>query len=305
MGIEKSTATDEGYREVLPRYIEAQWQIYEDKKVYYLYAELPYEEIERFFAEGYDFYENRNAQAQRENYDVINVCFLPEGKVVLYLNGTTRTILLDWSAKGKATDEFNDEICEEHSITPPLEEYVDRLLKINPHIDVERDLPMGDILEKYFEKFAYEIRLELDKERISPAWAKEEYANGEMICSRRRSKVESIKTPARLRYYEATWYYGEYKYEGEFWFREEQMLRVFDEANGDDRMQEGVLLISYSEKDDVWEIALQVGDKKYVLDQTEVIINKIPEALESDRDAIWEPVYKNFEGDHSNEFRVK
>lgn len=30
-----------------------------------------------------------------------------------------------------------------------------------------------------------------------------------------------------------------------------------------------------------------------------------PDALESDKDTFWELVYKNFEGDHSNEFRGK
>ena len=110
MGIEKSTAFDEDYRVVLPRYIEALWISYAENQVYYLYEELPYDEIERQFGEGYDFYEDRNSEPKKVNFDVINLCFLPEGKVALYLNGTTRTILLDWSAQGKATDEFNDEI---------------------------------------------------------------------------------------------------------------------------------------------------------------------------------------------------
>ena len=305
MGIEKSTATDEGYREVLPRYIEALWISYAENQVYYLYEELPYDEIERQFGEGYDFYEDRNSEPKKVNFDVINLCFLPEGKVALYLNGTRRTILLDWSAQGKATDEFNDEICEEHEIIPPFDGYVDRTLKTNPHIEVEREIPMGEVLDKYFEKYVYEIRFEFEKESTPMFWAKEEYANGEELCSRNRTKVTSIQRPARLKYYELSWYAGGYEYFGELWFQEEEMLHLFDEAYGEDRMQEGVLLIAYSEENESFEVTLQVGGKKYAFEKTEVWISKILEALETDGKAQRERVFKNFEGDNRNEFRVK
>lgn len=305
MGIEKSTAFDEDYRVVLPRYIEALWISYAENQVYYLYEELPYDEIERLFGEGYDFYEDRNSEPKKVNFDVINLCFLPEGKVALYLNGTRRTILLDWSAQGKATDEFNDVICEEHEIIPPFDEYADRMLKENPHIEVEREIPMGEVLDKYFEKYTYEIRFEFEKESTPFVWAKEEYANGEMLCSRNRTKVTSIQRPARLKYYELSWYAGGYEYFGELWFQEEEMLHLFDEAYGEDRMQESVLLIAYSEENESFEVTLQVGGKKYAFEKTEVWISKIPEALETDGKAQRERVFKNFEGDNKNAFRVK
>ena len=305
MGIEKSTVFDEDYRVVLPRYIEALWISYAENQVYYLYEELPYDEIERLFAEGYDFYEDRNSEPKKVNFDVINLCFLPEGKVALYLNGTTRTILLDWSAQGKATDEFNDEICEEHEIIPPFDGYVDRTLKTNPHIEVEREIPMGEVLDKYFEKYTYEICFEFEKESTPMFWAKEEYANGEELCSRNRTKVTSIQRPARLKYYELSWYAGGYEYFGELWFQEEEMLHLFDEAYGKDRMQEGVLLIAYSEENESFEVTLQVGGKEYAFEKTEVWISKIQEALETDGKAQRERVFKNFEGDNRNAFRVK
>ena len=305
MGIEKSSAFDEDYRVVLPRYIEALWISYAENQVYYLYEELPYDEIERQFGEGYDFYEDRNSEPKKVNFDVINLCFLPEGKVALYLNGTTRTILLDWSAQGKATDEFNDVICEEHEIIPPFDEYADRMLKENPYIEVEREISMGEVLDKYFEKYTYEIRFEFEKESTPFVWAKEEYANGEMLCSRNRTKVTSIQRPARLKYYELSWYAGGYEYFGELWFQEEEMLHLFDEAYGEDRMQEGVLLIAYSEENESFEVTLQVGGKKYAFEKTEVWISKIPEVLETDGKAQRERVFKNFEGDNRNAFRVK
>ena len=80
---------------------------------------------------------------------------------------------------------------------------------------------------------------------------------------------------------------------------------VFDEAYGEDRMQEGVLLIAYSEENENFEVTLRVGGKKYAFEKTEVWISKIPEALETDGKAQRKRVFKNFEGDNRNEFRVK
>ena len=151
----------------------------------------------------------------------------------------------------------------------------------------------------------YEIRFEFEKESTPFVWAKEEYANGEMLCSRNRTKVTSIQRPARLKYYELSWYAGGYEYFGELWFQEEEMLHLFDEAYGEDRMQEGVLLIAYSEENESFEVTLQVGGKKYAFEKTEVWISKIPEALETDGKAQRERVFKNFEGDNRNRFRVK
>ena len=48
------------------------------------------------------------------------------------------------------------------------------------------------------------------------------------------------------------------------------MLHLFDEAYGEDRMQEGVLLIAYSEENENFEVTLRVGGKKYAFEKTEV-----------------------------------
>lgn len=45
--------------------------------------------------------------------------------------------------------------------------------------------------------------------------------------------------------------------------------------------------------------------EEYAFEKTEVWISKIPEALETDGKAQRERVFKNFEGDNRNEFRVK
>lgn len=45
--------------------------------------------------------------------------------------------------------------------------------------------------------------------------------------------------------------------------------------------------------------------EKDAFEKTEVWISKIPEALETDGKAQRERVFKNFEGDNRNEFRVK
>ena len=62
---------------------------------------------------------------------------------------------------------------------------------------------------------------------------------------------------------------------------------------------------AYSEENENFEVTLRVGGKKYAFEKTEVWISKIPEALETDGKAQRKRVFKNFEGDNRNEFRVK
>jgi len=45
--------------------------------------------------------------------------------------------------------------------------------------------------------------------------------------------------------------------------------------------------------------------EEYAFEKTEVWISKIPEVLETDVKAQKERVFKNFEGDNKNTFRVK
>ena len=89
-------ARDDEYRYGLPKMLNAAWISYTERKVYKLTAELPYEEILRRFQESAAL-EPRGGMEYV--YHTLDLCILPEGKVVLVLKSSWGKILLDWSYK--------------------------------------------------------------------------------------------------------------------------------------------------------------------------------------------------------------
>lgn len=291
---------DENNKTVLPHCVDALWLSYLDRKVYSLYADLPYEQIEYLFSKGYDYYDEKDSLIKK-SFESLDLCFLPDGKAVLYMKGNTRTILLDWIAQGKETEEFNDAICEKER-TKSIKEFIDWTLDHNSDMVVDKDLPIAFLINKYFERFFYKINVDFENENSSVVWAREDYTNSELLIARNRSRVESIKMPSRIKTYEMTWNCNEYKYHAYFYFNEEEMLRLFDEAYGENHSQEGVLNISVCKYNNLFEISLNVGERKFIFQKTEIRVFKAPK---SDEKGNWELVYKNYEKNHQNNFRVK
>lgn len=292
-------AYDENDKYPLPHYIAALWLSFPEKKVYYLDEPLPYDQILQLFTKGYDFYED-TVKKTKITYDELDLCFLPNGKTVLYVKGTTRKTMVDWMAQGTATDEFNDNICKENrceSIEKHINYYAnDSALMVN------NTFPVDSLINKYFERFSYTINIDLADPQAKALWGKEEYTNGEYLCSRYRSMVESIAMPSRLKYYEVTWDSHGYKYLANVYFNEEEMLQLFDEAYGNDHTQQGVLNIAINESGDTWDISLIVGDKKCVFKKTEIEVYNYPLSNPDDDENI---VFKNFENKPQNIFRIK
>lgn len=54
------------------------------------------------------------------------------------------------------------------------------------------------------------------------------------------------------------------------YFNEEEMLRVFDEAYGEDRMQKGELKINVCKYNNFFDIFLNVGEKYIRLEKTQI-----------------------------------
>ena len=83
------------------------------------------------------------------------------------------------------------------------------------------------------------------------------------------------------------------------YFNEEEVLRVFDEAYGEDRMQEGELTIKVCKYNNLFDISLNVGDKSVKLEKTEIRVFQDPI---DDPDGDGTLIYKNYEGNHRNLF---
>ena len=289
---------DENSTAPIPRYIAALWLSLPERQVYYIDERLPHKQIDNLFAKGYDYYD-KDGKLKKENYDELDLCFLPKGKVVLYLKGIQRKTLIDWMGQGTATDNFNADICKVQR-SESIGTHIDYIIEQDTYIDYET--PVDSLLNKYFERFSYTINVDFADKQSKRFWGKEIYANGEELISRNRPLVESIAMPSRLKYYEVTWETDDYKYRANLHFCEEEMLRIFDEAYGNDRTQKGEFHISFGNKGETVEIYLLVGGKKYVFEKTEIEVTKqyIPHP-DDDRTI----VFKNYENKPQNTFRVK
>ena len=263
---------DENSTAPIPRYIAALWLSLPERTVYYIDEGLPHEQIDNLFAKGYDYYDE-DGKLSKETYDELDLCFLPKGKVVLYLKGSQRTTLIDWIGQGTATDNFNADICKVQR-SESIGTHIDYIIEQDTYIDYET--PVDSLLNKYFERFSYTINVDFADKQSKRYWGKEIYANGEELISRNRPLVESIAMPSRLKYYEVTWETDDYKYSAEFNFNEDEMLRLFDEAYGNDRTQKGEFHIAFGNEGAPVDIYLLVGGKKFVFKKTEIMVEKYP-----------------------------
>ena len=83
------------------------------------------------------------------------------------------------------------------------------------------------------------------------------------------------------------------------YFNEKEMLRVFDEAYGEDRMQTGKLNFNVNKNNNRFEISLNVGRKSIRLEKTQIRVFQDPVGKPNGKGTL---IYKNYEGDHTNLF---
>ena len=74
------------------------------------------------------------------------------------------------------------------------------------------------------------------------------------------------------------------------------MLRVFDEAYGEDRMQKGELKIKVCKYNNLFDISLNVGDKSIKIEKTEIVVFSDPI---DDPDGDGTLIYDNYEERHN------
>ncbi|MBR5973541.1 MAG: DUF2931 family protein [Paludibacteraceae bacterium] len=281
----------------LPTEVGAKWISYAEKKAYIIYTELPIEQIKYNFENGYEGY-TREGKPEKGMYKSINLCLLPKGEVGLYLKGSSRTILLDWSAKGEESQDYELFRSGKNS-AKTLEEHISNTIKLNPELDIKEALSL-DLIHKYFERFNYKIKVDFEDKKSIMKWHTCDFSNAEHTIAYNKDEEQSIKYPSRMKYFKNIWDCNGYQYTAYFYFNEDEMLRVFDEAYGDDRMQKGELNIFVSKYNNLFEISLNVGGESHVLKKTEIRVFRDPL---SDLNGESELMYKNYENDHQNIFK--
>lgn len=283
----------------LPTAIGAKWISFAEKKAYIVYEEIPIDELKTLFENGYESFD-RQGNSIHGDYIRLNLCLLPEGEVVLYVNSGNRRILLDWSAKGEQSQDF-DLFRKEGYYSKTLDEYISNMINKYPEFNVPHPASL-DLIHKYFERFNYNIKVDFEDESSSMWWFSYEYSNSELSIAYSRDNETSIKYPSRMKNFVVSWKVSGFKYTAYFYFNEEEVLRVFDEAYGMDKKQNGELKIYVSKCNNLFDISLTVNNKKYTFEKTEIRVFK---KILSDHNAESELVYKNYKGDHQNVFKCE
>ena len=305
-GVTRSRASRFG----LPKAIEATWVSWTDRKVYSVASLLPYDTILSLFRDGGEPCVPAPKGTTPDNLigktiDRFDLCFLPGGKVMLYVNTAVKSILLDWSAEGveETDDEVLRHIYRQYGLKN-MDEYYDMFYS-DKYKDYEpwrkymrKHGTIAPLLERYMERFNYTLNFEFENKETNIYSVRSNFTNGERYSLTPKYN-KAFKMPSRLKEIRVLWDTKDYRFTGFMYFNEEEMLKVFDEAYGNDRTQKGELTIKVCKYNNLFDIFLNVGGKSIKLEKTEIRVFRDP--IE-DPDGDGTLIYKNYEGNHKNLF---
>ena len=305
-GVTRSRASRFG----LPKAIEATWVSWTDRKVYSVATLLPYDTILSLFKDGGEPCVPAPKGITPDDLigktiDRFDLCFLPGGKVMLYVNTAVKSILLDWTAEGTEVtdDEILRHVYRQYGLKN-MDEYYDMLYS-DKYKEYEpwrkymrKHGSIGPLLERYLERFNYTLNFEFENKETTIYKVRSNFTNGERY-SLTPEYNKAFKMPSRLKEFRVLWDTKDYRFTGFMYFNEEEMLKVFDEAYGNDRTQKGELTIKVCKYSNLFDIFLNVGDKSIKLEKTEIRVFRDP--IE-DPDGDGTLIYKNYEGNHKNLF---
>ncbi len=301
-------ARDRSRKYCLPKAVEAMWVSYSDRKVYSVASLLPYDMILSLFNDGgtpcIPASQDTTGEERLRLIQGLDLCFMPEGKVMLYVKAPVKCILLDWSATGNEVTDDNilSKLYKRRELDD-IESFFDKMSSYpeDEHWTSYRSKhgSVAPLLERYLQRFNYTLNFEFENEETSVYSVESYFTNGEHY-DRTPKYNEAFKMPSRLKEFWVMWDYKDSRYSCYMYFNEAEVLKVFDEAyGGEDRTQKGELKIKVCKYNNLFDISLNVGDKSIKLEKTAIRVFRRP--IENPTKA-GELIYKNYKGDHTNFF---
>ena len=302
-------ARDRSRKYRLPKAIEATWVSYSDRKVYSVASLLPYDTILSLFNDGgapcIPVSQDTTGDERLRLINGLDLCFMPGGKVMLYVKAPVKCILLDWSATGKEVTDDNilRHIYRQYGLKN-MESYYDVFYSeefpdYGPWRSYLRNHgSAAPLLERYLQRFNYTLNFEFENQETSVYSVESYFTNGEHY-DRTPKYNEAFKMPSRLKEFWVMWDTKEYRYSCYMYFNEEEVLRLFDEAYGTDRDQKGELRVKVCKYNNLFDISLNVGGKSVKFEKTAIRVFQRP--IEDPIKA-GDLIYKNYKGDHTNFF---
>lgn len=131
-----------------------------------------------------------------------------------------------------------------------------------------------DLWDVYKERFNYTIKIDFEnnKTKLDSAYKSYEFTNTDFLYDGDKSPLTMKARPFHIGF---IWLVDHYKYTGEFYFDEEEIINVFREAfNQGKRKEKGVLHIHISKYNNRFDLSLNVGKDEYKLKHTNIYVFK-------------------------------
>ena len=297
-----------------PKMFKGVWAALTEKKVYEADVEFPTEMIEKIthaMEEGFV-----NKFGERTTYSYFKAALFPGGVVRFHLLSSGKIESLDYSFQGKFTSEYDNEFLKRIKDGEPpydivIEDYhniyykpsifnPDKPSGIIPKAEYVNNIGLPNkVWDRYYTRYNYKIRFSFeDPESYLYFWSPK-FTNAEKFsCQSGVNDDIVIQHPATICSMNMWFQDKEYRYTSYFYFNEEEMLPLFEKAFADHPDQEGELHVRVN--DTSVEVSLNFGEEKYQIQKTEIRVFRDP--LSNLRGES-ELIYKNYEGDHKNEFK--
>ena len=281
----------------MPTAIHLLWLSYAERKFYQLDAELSENTKERMLKMFRKPYYMSDDNEHCRYFNLV-ITMLPGGKVWLHLNGIGRTAIVCDTLQAKEVhmeledfdkDAFYTFKTLDNSCKLLLSDFEGAAENLEKH-----GVPLG-LWDKYEEWYRYTTKIEFEnKETKLGTHILYKFTNGDKYWDD-DSIPKNIQTSCK--YLAMDWQVKDSTYTGYFFFDEDEILRVYPKAFGNEGKLKGELVVQVSKYNNWFDIFLQVGDKKYKLEKTKIHVFK-QGVNEDDGDAV--VFYNNHRDQHSS-----
>ena len=296
-----------------PKMFKVVWAALTEKKVYEVDVEFPAEMIEKITHDMDEGFVDKFGE--RTTYSYFKAALFPGGVVRFHLLSSGKIESLDYSFQGKFTSEYDNDFLTQVYIHPSdhnIDDFHNIYYKpfdendpndntsILPEAEYVNNVGLPNkVWDRYYTRYNYKIRFSFeDPESYLYFWSPK-FTNAEKFsCQSGVNDDIVIQHPATICSMNMWFQDKEYRYTSYFYFNEEEMLPLFEKAFASHPDQEGELHVRVN--DTSVELSLNFGEEKYQIQKTEIRVFRDP--LSNLRGES-ELIYKNYEGDHKNEFK--
>lgn len=288
-------AYDPDAKRPLPDGIGVIWLDVYDKKFYEGNFDFPVDKLQELFSTSFGVRDLIDGKTECY-YNTINLTVIPGGRVVLHVCGMGKRVCLDTIYHGTETSipmsEFTPSGIWKDDPSPKnfIDHYFDDDSDKDKAAFIDKHGVPYDLWDRYMVRYNYDIVFEYESEETTdPNIADYRFTNGEWGKGTDYTPTVLKATPRQFFH---NWDVGNMRYDGRFYFDEQEILAAFDNVFGDDTNERGVLRIKVSKYNNLFDIFLEAGERSVKLENTKITVSE--ETIDPGLDAKW--FYRNYEG---------